>query len=343
MKALEILPMPLQSVRERLADYESIFVVCDRRVSGLAGRLGIPAASTKEIEANEGKKTLNSVLDIVRWLLDRGADRNAFLLGIGGGITTDLAGFAASVYKRGIRFGFLPTTLLAQVDAAVGGKNGVNLDGYKNMIGVIRQPEMTFLCPEVLASLPYAQLLEGAAEMLKTFLIDNSGGNYEKAVALFGHIHEAPELAAAVRAEKDLLQDLVAAAARIKAGIVERDPEEHGERRKLNLGHTFAHAIEKRSGGSVSHGNAVATGMLLAARLSENRGIAAPGLSARLKEDFRRCGLPVDCPFPLPELSEAMAKDKKAEGGIIRFVLPAGIGEVEIREMCPESVINTLK
>jgi len=343
MIRIEILEVPLPSVRERLADYGKIFVVCDRHVSGLAEALKLPAAGWKIIDANEGRKTMETVLEIQRWLMDAGADRDAFLLGIGGGITTDLTGFAASIYKRGIRFGFLPTTLLAQVDASIGGKNGVNLDDFKNMIGVIRQPEMTFLCPEVLETLPYRQFLSGTAELLKTFMIDNTGGHYERAVDLLGQIHASTNPAAAIRSRTVPLRNLIGAAARIKAEIVRRDPEEMGERRKLNLGHTFAHAIEKHSAGKIPHGEAVAVGTILAAKLSEAKGLARSGLSGQLTEDFRRCGLPVACPYPVQELSEAMKKDKKAEGSFIHFVLPLEIGHVEIRDLSPEAVILALK
>jgi len=343
MIRIEILEVPLPSVREHLADYENLFVVCDRHVSGLAETLKLPAAGWKVIDANEERKTMETVLEIQRWLMNAGADRDAFLLGIGGGVTTDLTGFTASIYKRGIRFGFLPTTLLAQVDASIGGKNGVNLDDFKNMIGVIRQPEMTFLCPEVLETLPYRQFLSGAAELLKTFLIDNTDGHYEKAVDLLGQIHAATDPAAAIRSQTIPLRNLIAAAARIKAGVVQRDPDEHGERRILNLGHTFAHAIEKHSAGKIPHGEAVAIGIVLAARLSEAEGLARHGLAGQLTEDFQRCGLPVTCPCPVRELSEAMKKDKKAEGSFIHFVLPIEIGHVEIRNLSPEAVILALK
>ncbi len=202
------------------------------------------------IEATEERKTLATVLEIEEWLLEKGADREAFVLGAGGGITTDLVGFAASVYKRGVRFGFIPTTLLSQVDAAIGGKNGVNLDSYKNIIGVIRQPEMTFICPEPLETLPYPQILSGAAELLKTFIINNKGNEYERAVNMLMNIHDrASEGAAeaAVLEYSETFRELIAAAAKVKAGIAGRDPNERGERRLLNLGHTFAHAIEKNS------------------------------------------------------------------------------------------------
>lgn len=318
------------------ATCSGIFIICDRNAAWIVERLGMDAAGVLKIEATEQRKTLRTVQEIGRWLMDRDADRNALVLGIGGGITTDIAGFTASVYKRGIRFAFLPTTLLAQVDASIGGKNGVNLDAFKNMLGVFRQPEATFICPETLETLPCSQIVSGAAELLKTFLICNDGNNYEKSVKVLEHAkaHQGNLPAG--------LNELVAAAASIKAGIVERDPEEHGERRLLNLGHTFAHAIEKLSGEEIGHGSAVSMGMVLAARLSEKSGFAQNGLAARMEADFKACGLPVESPFAIEEMTEAMKKDKKAENGRIHFVLPLEIGRAETRSLNVEEVLKEL-
>lgn len=342
MERINIVDCPLRDVRKHLGRYGSIFIIHDRNVSGLVENLGIEAKGILPIEATEAKKTLATVLETENWLLEKGADRQAFVLAIGGGITTDLAGFAASVYKRGVRFGFIPTTLLSQVDAAIGGKNGVNLDSYKNIIGVIRQPEMTFICPEPLETLPYPQILSGAAELLKTFIINNEGGEYERAVNMLEDIHSQASGKVAIREYSETLRSLIAAAARIKAGIAGRDPNEHGERRLLNLGHTFAHAIEKNSGERIAHGEAVAMGIILAAQLSESLGLAE-GLAERLKADFTACGLPVRCPYSIDSLADAMKKDKKSEGAFIHFVLPLGIGHVETRELSVEDAVKTLQ
>jgi 3-dehydroquinate synthase len=342
MERINIVDCPLRDVRKHLGRYGSIFIIHDRNVGGLVENLGIEAKGILPIEATEAKKTLATVLETENWLLEKGADRQAFVLAIGGGITTDLAGFAASVYKRGVRFGFIPTTLLSQVDAAIGGKNGVNLDSYKNIIGVIRQPEMTFICPEPLETLPYPQILSGAAELLKTFIINNEGGEYERAVNMLEDIHSQASGKVAIREYSETLRSLIAAAARIKAGIAGRDPNEHGERRLLNLGHTFAHAIEKNSGERIAHGEAVAMGIILAAQLSESLGLAE-GLAERLKADFTACGLPVRCPYSIDTLADAMKKDKKSEGAFIHFVLPLGIGHVETRELSVEDAVKTLQ
>ena len=322
---------------------DNIFIVYDRNVAGIVERLGLEAKGTLAIDGTEASKSFETVALICRWLMDLGADRNAFVLGIGGGITTDMTGFAASVYKRGVKFAFLPTTLLAQVDAAIGGKNGVNLDSFKNMMGVIRQSVATLICPEVLETLPYSQITSGAAELLKTFIIDDSGNNYDKAVSLLSQVNGAEDKTGVLKKNARQFQSLIAAAASVKAGIAGRDPEEHGERRFLNLGHTFAHAIEKNSRERIGHGAAVSMGMILAARLSEELGVAARGLAGGLEADFLSCGMPTRCPYVIESLAEAMKKDKKAEGNIVHFVLPVRIGQVITRDLTVEEVTEALR
>jgi 3-dehydroquinate synthase len=317
----------IQALTPLLEAYPKVFLVYDRNVAWVAQEIAAacPPAGMKVLDASEKAKDMATVLDLCSWLLEAGADRSSLLLAVGGGITTDLAGFAACIYRRGIRFAFVPTTLLAQVDAAIGGKTGVNFLDFKNMLGVIRQPEFTFECAQVLRTLPRRDFLSGAAELLKTFLIDNTGNAYEKTVALLS----AP-------ADSATLQTLIAAAAKVKAGIVSRDEQERGERRCLNLGHTFAHAIEheaRQAGLDVTHGEAVAVGILLAARLSEAMGLAPKGLAARLEADWTACGLPTGVPFDPATLTSAMTKDKKAEGDTIHFVLLSSIGQVEIRKI----------
>ena len=362
-----------------LKGYPAVFVVADRQVKSSAeqvvkayeaqnpddlGTLPHPS-NLLLLDVSEENKSMSTVLEICKWLMDNDAGRNALLLAIGGGITTDLAGFAASIYKRGIRFAYVPTTFLSQVDAAIGGKTGVNFQNYKNILGVIRQPEFTYICPEVLGTLPYRDFLSGAAELLKTFIIDNAGNNYEKAVEVLSEIHESIDRKQAISLHLAEIEELAAAAARIKAGIVERDEFECGERRKLNLGHTFAHAIESVSmsrhncaESGISHGEAVAMGMIMAAKASERYYNLAPensmrpeniagqkdtegeSLSSRLVRDFSRCGLPTECPFPPESLSGAMKKDKKAENGIVHFVLIRAIGDVRIEDLPVESAVN---
>lgn len=385
-----------------LEPFRHVFAVVDRSVavgcpavaSLISEGLGLDAASgrnsvsasgkcnaptkrpmkVKRIEASEESKTMDTVMEICAWLLENDADRDALVLAIGGGITTDMAGFAASIYKRGVRFAYVPTTLLSQVDAAIGGKTGVNFDRYKNILGVIRQPEFTYICPQVLETLPKRDFLSGAAEMLKTFMIEDNG-NYRKAADLFFamageysmEVHMYGEDAGKtwrniVAKNRKALTELISAAAQVKAGVVSRDQFERGERRKLNLGHTFAHAIEtlaQRDGGErfirhdgtsevrgVTHGEAVAMGLVLAARLADryyrnDRG-EITALEAQVSNDLWDGDIPCFCPYSPEEMAQAMKKDKKAEGGKVHFVLPKAIGEVEVVALEVEQVCRLL-
>ena len=316
----------IDEARLALAAYPDVYLVYDRNLARAASVLEGFCYATKAITATEPLNSMDTVLEICRWLMKMGADRGATLVALGGGITTDICGFAASIYKRGIRFGFVPTTLLSQVDAAIGGKNGVNLDAYKNMLGVIREPAFSLIVPSLLDTLPLRQWRSGAAELLKTLII-GGGRHYEKAVDELNAPQTVQDLA-----------PLIKEAARIKARVVESDPDEKGRRRVLNLGHTYAHAIEwyQHTHGvsdPYSHGEAVAIGLVQAARLSEERGICEKGLALKLEEDLRRCGLPTTLPCPEADLQEAILKDKKADGGKVNFVFIERIGKVTVKKL----------
>ena len=356
----------MEGLEIALEKYPHVFAVMDDNVAmhcpvaaeiaGIMNRKGVPG---KLIEASEETKTMDTVMDICGWLLDNGADRDALVLAVGGGVTCDMVGFAASIYKRGVHFAYVPTTLLAQVDAAVGGKTGVNFDRYKNMLGIIRQQDFTYICPQVLASLPHREFTAGVAEMLKTFIIDDNG-NYQKAVDVLSEMSQGysllPEESAAdywtdcVGAYSSELMYLIEEAVRVKAGIVSRDQYERGERRKLNLGHTFAHAIEtlaQREGRDISHGEAVAMGLVMAARLSDRvfRGdMDTPTeLEGGLAIDLCDCGLYPQCPYDIEDMAEIMLKDKKAEGGRVHFILINEIGDVTSYSLAVEEVVRLLK
>ena len=349
-----------------LEQYEHVYAVMDENVAmkcyaagsiaDMLNRRGVPGML---VEASEDTKCMDTVMDICGWLLENGADRDALVLAIGGGITTDMVGFAASIYKRGVRFAYVPTTLLAQVDAAIGGKTGVNMDGYKNMLGVIRQPEFTYVCPQVLESLPMEDFQAGAAEMLKTFIIEDDG-NYEVAAGLLKSLtNDFIELCAgstlsdgearwpeALTGRLTELTPLIAAAARVKAGVVSRDQFESGERMKLNLGHTFGHAIEAlahKKHNDIDHGHAVALGMVYAAQLAEKLEMAAPGFAAAIEHDLDACLLLIINPYSIHDMAEAMRKDKKAENGKVHFVLPRAIGDVVMHDLTVDEVVELLK
>ena len=359
-----------------LEPFRSVFAVIDKNIpvnAQLMEILKAKNAGIRYINPSEETKTIETVMDICSWLLESGADRDAMILVVGGGITTDMAGFAACIYKRGVRFAYVPTTLLSQVDAAIGGKTGVNFEKYKNILGIIRQPAFTYICPQLLESLPKRDFLSGAAELLKTFIIEDNG-NYQKAADLFFDIQsefhlevmmygkdEETQWRELLKKHRKTLTALIAAAANIKAGVVSRDQFEKGERRKLNLGHTFAHAIEtlaqnERSTlpaeeqhfpSGVTHGEAVAMGLVLAARLADryyrNDSNETTALESKISNDLWDCDIPCYCPYTIEEMAETMKKDKKAEGSVIHFVLPKSIGEVETVELTVDEVCRLMK
>lgn len=280
------------------------------------------------LDATEQSKSLRTIESLAVRLLDMGADRNSILVGIGGGVTTDTAGFLASVFMRGISFGAVPTTTLSQVDAAIGGKNGVNLNGYKNILGTFSRPEFIMVCPEIAATEPEEARRCGIAEMLKTFIIADRGAYFESVEKLKNGGGTA---------------EYVKRAALIKCAVTEMDPLDRGERRLLNLGHTFGHAIEKCSGGSVPHGKAVAQGILMAADISYNLGIMPAEERKTLLKDFTELNLlPHEGSIAAAELFEAMKMDKKRDGGDIMLVLPERIGKTVVRRMPVDEIKHSL-
>ena len=303
-----------------------LFLVIDSNIQQLYGsRLAaIAAQQTYVLEASESGKEIGTVIDICRFLMQGQADRNSVLISIGGGVTSDIAGFVAAIYKRGMSYVSVPTTLLAQVDAAVGGKNGVNLDGFKNVIGTIRQPDGIFYCTEFLSTLPDEEILSGWAETVKTAVI--RGGDIYRSC-----LDAAGEKGILAR-KQQLSAELIAEISGIKLDIVRQDPYEKGLRRVLNFGHTYGHAIEKeylKNGKHITHGQAVAMGMILATTISERLNIAQQGICERLKTDFDRFGLEYRCDIPKSVLDRHIIQDKKAEGAAIHFAAIRDIGVIE--------------
>ncbi len=307
-----------------------IFLLADAAVSPLAESLAAPLrVITHLVEGGEKVKSLSSIEEITSWLVDHKAGREDFLLILGGGSVCDAGAFVASIYKRGMPFALIPTTLLAQVDAAIGGKNAINFGGIKNVLGTFNMPEFTFICPEPLKTLPREEFRSGSAELVKTLLI--SGRNYKELIALLSSYNKEA---------LNALAPFIAQAAKTKAAIVERDFYDRGERRVLNLGHTFGHALEAIS--NLSHGDAVAIGIILAARLACRKGLAPATFVAELKEDFRQAGLPTECPVPIETLRDLMRQDKKASAQKIKFILPIGIGQTTEVELSADDAITCL-
>lgn len=278
------------------------------------------------IGCGETIKTLATVEQLYDRLLQADADRSAFVLAIGGGIVCDIAGFAASTYMRGLRFGFVPTTLLAQVDASVGGKNGVNFQGYKNLVGTFTQPEFVLINFEVLGTLPPKTLGCGLAEAIKHGAIAD--------MDLFTFMEERCEDIRNLKA--DAVERIVHDSVIIKSTIVNQDEKEHGERRKLNFGHTFGHAIEKTL--KLPHGESVAIGMIVAARLSQQRGYLSNADVARLRRMLEAYHLPVTIEADMDTIRAALRKDKKRYGETIKFVLLREIGKAVIENVSLEEL-----
>jgi 3-dehydroquinate synthase len=288
------------------------------------------AAEVITIGTGEEIKTLDTVRDIYGHLVSCAADRSAFIVGIGGGIVCDITGFVASTFMRGVRFGFAATTLLAQVDAGIGGKNGVNFQGYKNMVGLFHQPEFVICDPAILKTLPQKEISCGLAEIVKHAAIADAD--------LFAYLEQHDENILTL--DRQAIEKLVRASVRIKSSIVSRDEAEKGERRLLNFGHTFGHAIEKVTG--AAHGEAVSMGMVMASAISVKRGL----LSAQ--EDRRLCGLLKKLKLPNgfasspQKIFEAVTKDKKRAGDRIHFVLLNGIGNAVVEPITIEELKETL-
>jgi 3-dehydroquinate synthase len=295
-------------------------IITDSVVSGCYQKQ-LPASPIITIDVGEKIKTLDTVNAIYSRLVELEADRSTFILGVGGGIVCDISGFVASTYMRGMHFGFVSTTLLSQVDASVGGKNGVNFGGYKNMIGVFNQPEFVICDMALLKTLPVREILCGFAEIIK-----------------HGAIASAPMLdfletqrEAALALEEAIIAHLVYRSVEIKAGVVTRDEREQGERRKLNFGHTFGHALEKLTG--IPHGEAVGMGMVLAAKLSVEKGLLRYSDAERLERIIRSYGLPVRAPVDVSSMLSVMRKDKKRQGNRIHFVFLDALGSASVEEI----------
>lgn len=293
-----------------------------------------PACPVIEIGTGEANKDLKTVRYIYERMIDLGADRSSFLVGIGGGMVCDITGFAASTFMRGIGFGFVATTLLSQVDAGIGGKNGINIKGYKNMAGTFNQPRFVICEIDALKTLPEHELLNGFSELVKHALICDAG--------LFEFIEK--NNGEAIALDRDILEVLITESIRIKKSIVELDERERGPRRKLNFGHTFGHAIEATTG--VSHGEAVSIGMTAAVNISHAGGLISGDAVERIRNLFHTLQMPTAVEFDRKKVLEAIVNDKKREGDEIHFVLLTGIGDSTIRGMSIgelEALINDMR
>jgi 3-dehydroquinate synthase len=298
-----------------------VVVITDPNLAAIHGeQIRTHSSDVIVIPTGEEHKTLATIESVHRRLIDMGADRRTYIVGWGGGIVTDVAGFAASTYLRGVEFGFVATSLLAQVDASVGGKNGVNVGGFNNMAGLFNQPDFVLCDTGVLATLPPREFRAGLAEMIKAGII----GDPELFTILEKH---SP---ARLLADPELLTRAILAAIRVKARIVEADETEKEERRKLNLGHTIAHAVEKLTR-EFNHGEAVGIGLVAIAGVSERLGLLDPQTKGRIVRAVEMAGLPTGSGLAPQKIATALTRDKKVEDGALWLVVVRSIGDVALR------------
>lgn len=318
-------------VGERLANLSRYIpdgrpiIITDENVQRIYGSR-FPDADVITIGCGENNKTMETLAKIYARLIELEADRSAYIVGIGGGIVGDVTGFAASTYMRGVRFGFVASTLLAQVDATVGGKNGVNFEGYKNMVGVFNQPDFVIIDIELLKTLPPEEIACGLAEIVKHACIADA--DYFDDIE--SHIDEINAL------DESVMLHIVHQSVIIKANVVNQDEREAGERRKLNFGHTLGHAFEKTLG--ISHGEAVSAGMILAAELSVHRGVLSESALQRIKTLLKKLKLPVVIDFDRAAVFDALKKDKKRQRETIHFILLKEIGQAIVETITIEEI-----
>jgi 3-dehydroquinate synthase len=259
----------------------------------------------------EGSKNLSTLSDILEYLAENGLTRSDIVVALGGGVTGDMAGFAAGVYQRGIRFAQIPTTLLAAVDSSVGGKTAVDLKAGKNLAGVFMQPISVVCDTDTFKTLTPEIFADGAAETIKYGVLTDKELFYKFDT---GNIAES-------------LPEIIAKCVLIKGALVEKDERDTGDRRFLNLGHTMGHAIEKLSGYTFPHGHAVAVGMVMITRAGEKMGLTKPGTSDEIARILKKNNLPVSSPFDAEELYLAACGDKKRMGGNITVIMAEEIGK----------------
>lgn len=309
------------AILEEVLPNGRVIVITDENVNRLYPDL-VHRYEYVVIGSGEHIKNLDTVAHIYDQLMAMGADRSTFLLGIGGGIVTDITGFVASTYMRGVKFGFVSTTLLGQVDASVGGKNGVNVADYKNMVGTITQPQFVVSDVTLLATLPERELRAGFAEVVKSAIVGDG--------ELFDYIE--CNATSDLFSSQEHMQHIVRRAMSVKMAIVEEDEFEGGKRRLLNLGHTLGHAIEKLTH-EVNHGEAVAMGMSLIAHAAMRLGLFSRDDAERLDNLLIRLGFNLVPPVPIDRILFAAQQDKKRCDDSIHVVFPLVIGRCEVRKM----------
>ncbi len=305
-------------------------IITDTTVQRLYGDKFPQAEVVIAIEPGEEFKELSTLDTIFEKLIEFEFDRSSFILCIGGGIVCDLGGFAASIFMRGVEFGFVSSTLLSQVDASVGGKNGVNFRGYKNMIGNFNLPKFVICDMNMLATLTNDDILCGMGEIVKHGVIANAD--------LFDYIEQNAQKVST--RDTEAIARFVYDSVVIKADIVNKDARESGERRKLNFGHTFGHAFEKIQ--KIPHGMAVSIGMVIAAQISVKKNLLAQKEFDRLAKVLKSLNMPTEISLSADELFSVLKRDKKRDGQSIHFVLLTSIGSSVVEKISLQELEKTI-
>ncbi len=304
------------SYLEKLVDKDNTVIITDEHIFGKHQRM-FGGWNTIVINAGEQYKVQATVDSIIDQLIGFGADRKTFLVGVGGGVVTDITGYVAAIYMRGLSFGFVPTSILAMVDASIGGKNGIDVGVYKNLAGTIRQPQFLLYDYSLLKSLPKEEWVNGFAEIIKHAAI--------KDAALFREL-EAGKLTTYQKDSKALAR-LIRKNVVIKSSVVEKDEFEHGDRRLLNFGHTLGHAIENLY--ELSHGQAISIGMVAAAMISEE--FTPFRETGRIIKTLKKYGLPTLAEYDPKAVMNVLRMDKKKEKDSMNYVLLNKIGQAVVK------------
>lgn len=284
--------------------------------------------------AGEDNKTLDTVKDLYEFLIEKKIERRDILVALGGGVTGDLTGFAAATYLRGIDFVQIPTSLLAQTDSSIGGKTGVDLSMYKNMVGAFHQPRLCYMNMDTLKTLDKRQILSGLGEVIKAALIKNRDF-YDWLMENADRITEL---------DHDSLNYMIEQACLIKRDVVRNDPREQGERALLNFGHTLGHAIEKAAEFALTHGECVVLGMIAALFISEKRGMISGDDRKKTLELFEKCGYTMKISgIEKSKVIDFSKSDKKMEGGVLKFILLDGVGNaVIVRDVTEDEISRAM-
>ncbi len=307
------------SIGDLVKDANVVVITDENIFSHHAAKLS--AFAVIKFSAGEEYKNQATIDFIIGELIKLGANKNTFLIGVGGGVVTDITGYVSAVYMRGIKFGLVPTSVLAMVDAAIGGKNGIDVGVYKNMVGSILQPEFIFYDYSFLETLPVKEWINGFAEVIKHACIKDA--MLFKVLEKYA-LHD-------YQADKTLIADLIEKNVEIKMQIVTQDEFENGERQLLNFGHTIGHAIENLH--AIPHGHAVSIGMVAACNLSEKVNGFHFDDAAKIVSLLNQYHLPVDVETDHTKVFEILKMDKKRKGNGVNFILLKSIGEAEIKFM----------